>query len=430
MTRPPGELSGELPGERSGAGARLEPGERLEPDARLEPGERLEPDAWSGPRRIAVVPSSFAPNRGGVEELSRRLALELRRRGGDPIIVTNREPRELPARERIDGLDVRRERFPVPEPHLRHLGGFVKGTARTRRHLRAILSEQHCELLHVQCVSSNGYYALRAARALELPVVVSLQGELTMDADHIYQRSAQLRRTWRRLLDAAPVVTGCSRQVVDEAIAAYGPGLADRIEVVPNGVDVAAVRAAAPERRARPYVLGLGRFVEQKGFDLLVDAFDAIAGRHPQVDLVLAGDGPARAEVQARAAARAHGQRIHFLGGVDHARSLALFRGATAFVLASRHEPQGIVVLEAMAAGTPVVATRVGGVPETVRDGSNGLLVEGSSVDALADGLHRTLDHPADARARVAQAALDVQAYDWSQVTERYLDCYRRAGAA
>jgi glycogen(starch) synthase len=237
-----------------------------------------------------------------------------------------------------------------------------------------------------------------------------------------------MRRTWRRLLDAADVVTGCSQQVIDEAVDAYGEQLVKRARVVRNGVDVAAVRAAQPEQRERPYVLGIGRLVPQKGFDLLIDAFAQIAGTHPELDLLLAGDGPARADLERRA--RDLGTRVSFLGAVPATRAFALHAGAKAFVLPSRHEPQGIVVIEAMAAGTPVIATRVGGVPETVRDGENGLLVSGGNAAALADALRDVLDQPEAARRRAERAALDVTAYDWLRIVDAYQDCYADAQAA
>jgi glycosyltransferase involved in cell wall biosynthesis len=386
--------------------------------------------AGNRPPHVALLPSAFAPHLGGVEELSRRLAIELRTRGSDTVVITNRWPVVLPAQETIDGVPVRRERFRFPEPRPRHLAGWVVGTRATRRGVLAAMAEHSAELVHVQCVSSNGYYALRAARSLRLPLVVSMQGELTMDAAQIYQRSAAMRHSWRRLVRAADVVTGCSQQVLDEAVAVYGPGLASKARVIRNGVDVAAVRAAEPFARARPYLLGIGRLVAQKGFDTLLAAFAQLAGEHSELDLLLAGEGPERAALERQARAAGLQRRVEFLGGVPAAQAFRLFRGATAFVLPSRHEPQGIVVVEAMAAGAPVVATRVGGVPETIQDGTNGLLTEPDDAAALAKTLREVLDDPAAADARAAQAGIDVEAYDWRRITDQYERCYADALAS
>jgi glycosyltransferase involved in cell wall biosynthesis len=370
--------------------------------------------------------SAFAPHLGGVEEVTKHLARELRARGSDTVVITNRWPTTLPADELIDGVPVRRERFRFPEPKPRHLAGWVVGTTAARRGVHDAIERHRSRVLHVQCVSTNGYYAVRAARRLRLPLVVSMQGELTMDAAQIYQRSAAMRRSWRRVVAAADVVTGCSQQVVDEAVACYGDGLAPKVRVVRNGVDLEAVRAAEPFGRARPYVLGVGRLVPQKGFDVLIAAFAQLADAHPDIDLVIAGEGAERAALDAQVARSGLGRRVELVGGVPAAHVFRLFRGARGFVLSSRHEPQGLVVIEAMAAGVPVLATRVGGVPETVDDGVNGLLTD---VDAgsMAAALRRLLDEPERAQARAARAAIDVEDYDWRRVTDRFEACYADA---
>jgi glycosyltransferase involved in cell wall biosynthesis len=376
-------------------------------------------------RSVAIFASSFAPHLGGVEEASRYLAAEQRRCGLDSIVITHRYPKTLPRGERIDGIPVYRERFRVPEPHPRHLAGWVIGTSAARRGILTALRTHRSDVLHVQCVSSGtGYYALHAARHTGLPLVVTMQGELTMDANDVYQRSAFLRATWRALLDRADLVTGCSEHVIREAVQAYGPTLLEKARVIPNGVDVKAVRSAKPEVRPRRYVLGIGRFVRKKGFDLLIDGFARIAADHADLDLVLAGDGPERDSLARRARESPFAKRIDFLGGVASSRAFALFRGASAFVLPSRHEPQGIVILEAMAAGTPVLAAEVGGVPAMVRDGVNGLLFEGGSVRSLAARLHWMLTDRAGTAARAERASRHVQVYTWQRIADAYAGVY------
>src|SRR4051812_26505657 len=172
-----------------------------------------------------ALPECLPPAQGGVEELTRRMALEHQHRGREPVIVTMLEPKSLPAQDSVDGIPVLRYRFRVPEPHPRFLAGWALYSERTHREIAAALRDHGTDLVHVQCVSSNARYALRAARTLDVPLVVSMQGELTMDATGIYQRSAQMRRSWRRLLDAADAITGCSQYVIDEAEQHYGKPL-------------------------------------------------------------------------------------------------------------------------------------------------------------------------------------------------------------
>lgn len=376
--------------------------------------------------RTALFPSAFHPHKGGVEELTLRLAQEQCRRGRQPVVVTMLEPKSLPSVDYVEGVEVLRHRFRVPEPHPRFMAGWALFAVSTKREIRAQLRERQVDLVHVQCVSNNARYALDAARTLDVPLVVSMQGELTMDATGLYQRSAQMRRSWRRLLDAADVITGCSMYVLTEAEAVRGRPFGSRARVIYNGVDVVACAAAEPEDRGRPYVLGLGRLVRQKGYDLLLEAFASLAEAFPEHELVIAGDGTERAALERLASQLGIGERTAFLGSVSHERALSLFAGATVFVLASRHEPQGIVILEAMAAGAPVVAACVGGVPEILQDGENGYSFRGNDAGSLGQALERALQAPdrprivETARARAAQ-------FDWRHQVDDYDDAY--AGA-
>lgn len=368
--------------------------------------------------RPALFPSAFHPHKGGVEELTRQLALEQLRRARAPLVATMREPKSLPRLEVIGGIETRRYRFRVPEPRPRFLLGWAAFAALTRHQVAHDLKSHRCDLVHIQCVSSNARYALHAARTLDVPLVVSLQGELTMDATGLYQRSAQMRRSWRRLIDAADAITACSQYVLDEAEAFYGESFGTRGTVVYNGIDSGECRSATPETREKPYVLGLGRLVIQKGYDLLVEAFAALSTRYPQHELIVAGSGPELPSLRAQASDRGVADRVHFLGAVPHDRALRLFAGADAFVLASRHEPQGIVVLEAMATGTTVVAAAVGGVPEVVTHGENGLLFAGGDAQDLAKVLEGALaaEH-GDLRAAAAETAAQ---FDWRHQVDAY----------
>jgi glycosyltransferase involved in cell wall biosynthesis len=117
--------------------------------------------------------------------------------------------------------------------------------------------------------------------------------------------------------------------------------------------------------------------------------------------------------------------QAHFVGRVDRAGAIALFKGCEWFVLPSRHEPMGIVNLEAMAAGKAVVASRVGGVPELVEDGQNGLLVPPDDPDALALALRRLASDAALSRRLGECGATRARDFDWDAITAQYLEIYR-----
>lgn len=374
----------------------------------------------------AIFASAFHPHVGGVEELVRQLSLGQRALGMSPTVVTNRYPKDLAHRDVHDGVDVLRYPFRVPGMEARQLAGWAVNTRSTQSDIAAALKTRRADLVHVQCVSSNAYYAVRAAQRLDLPLVVTMQGELSMDAAQVFQRSAQARRIWRGALDAAQIITGCSEYVLREAEAVYGKPFGQRGQVIYNGVALRDFTDPLPAD-GRPFVLGIGRHVEQKGFDLLLDAFEQIHHRFPDVDLCIAGDGPSRPALEHRAASLLASGRVRFLGKVDHARAVRLFQQAHVFVLPSRHEPQGIVVLEAMAGGAPVLAAKVGGVPEVVSDGTDGVLFDHQVPHSLTEHLSALLAD-ASLRARLAEnGRRRAAAFDWSAVTQQYIGCYAAA---
>jgi glycosyltransferase involved in cell wall biosynthesis len=202
---------------------------------------------------------------------------------------------------------------------------------------------------------------------------------------------------------------------------ARGIGRADQYVAVPSGVPTAELRATAPARseaRARLglepdafVVVGLGRLVPIKGFDLLVRALPAVVARIPSARVLLVGDGAERRHLEALAAALGVTERLRLTGELmDVTTPLA---AADVLAVPSRNEGMGRVIVEGMAIGIPVVATAVGGIPDVVTDGECGRLVEPDDVDALAaalielgrdDALRRKLGEAGERRAEAFSA--------------------------
>jgi len=184
---------------------------------------------------------------------------------------------------------------------------------------------------------------------------------------------------------------------------------ADRVDVLPNPAPHAA-DADEVDVGAHPVLAFAGRLTAQKDLGVALDALRELPG----VRLLIAGDGPERARLEAEA-----GERVEFLGALPRAEVLGLLRAADAAILTSAWEnfPHGVV--EALAVGTPVIATRTGGVAEVVHDGENGLLVEPGDAGAFAAAVRRYLGDDALRDRLRAAAAPSVAQYDADAVYAR-----------
>jgi glycogen(starch) synthase len=376
--------------------------------------------------KIALFPSAFHPHFGGVEELARQLAHQLKRTGHDPSVFTNRWPKDLPAFEMFEGLPLHRYVFRVPEREWRQMLTSLVFTAATLRKVYAAIAADRADVIHIQCISSNSYYAVRARRRLKLPLVVTLQGELTMDAGGLFQKSRFAQSLLRTALDEADVITGCSGKTLADAEKFYGKPFGDRARVIFNAATGDDFDRAEPYSHGRPYILAIGRVVPQKGFDVLIRAF-AKAGISDH-DLLIVGDGTERAGLEQMASELNVREAVHFLGRAERPKVASLFRGASFFALPSRSdEGLPVVCSEAMAAGKAIVATRSGGVPEAVLDGVSGLIVEREDVEGLSLALARLSSDAALRQKCAAAGKCRARDFSWPVVTEQYVEAYREA---
>jgi phosphatidylinositol alpha-1,6-mannosyltransferase len=251
--------------------------------------------------------------------------------------------------------------------------------------------------------------------------------------DDLVQQDEAARAKRRRWFDAADCIVAAGGFPAARLAGAYGVPQA-RIAVVPNGVDLDRFRPVPPDpaRRAalglagRRVILAPTRLVARKGVDRLIAAMPAIRAAHPDAILLVAGDGPQRAELEALAQTVGGAKSVRFAGAVPAEDMPALYALAEFVALPNRAEPgesdgTPLVFLEANACGRPVIGGRAGGTAEAVTDGRNGLLVDGEDSAAIAAAALRLLGDPALA-ARLAAGGLEAaRAAGWQARTARFL---------
>ncbi len=330
------------------------------------------------------------------------------------------------ARE-VGGVVVRDLPCPLPTRSLRGVGWFLARFPGAAWAWWRAYRDDRPEVLHVHCFGPNGTYARWLGRRAGAPMIVSTHGETRADADRVFETSALSRRSLRSALGEARVVTGCSGMALDDLVARFGlaPGAG---AVVFNGIDHGEAAGAVDPPVVGRYVLGVGRLVRVKGFDLLIEAFGR-ALLPDDVHLVIGGDGPELEALRRHTRDCGLTERVLFPGRLSRPQVVAAMAGASLLVVPSRVEAFGISVLEGWRAGVPVVATTRGGPPEFVRDGVDGLLVDPEDVGALAERLRWVFDHPTEAAAVGRAGRESSAAFTWERVVDDYERLYRRVGA-
>lgn len=300
-----------------------------------------------------------------------------------------------------------------------------------RRLLAERLAATRYDVVHVHWVVPNAALVTDLVRSHGVPLVVSLHGSDVFVAERLRPAG----RLARASFEAAGAISACSRDLHERALRLGAPP--QRTRTVPYGVDVAAFSPSPAGGEVRAHlgagpddflVLAFGRLVEKKGFRYLVEA----AARVPGVRLAIAGEGDLRGEIEALA--REAGAPLRLVGALPREAMAAALQAADVAVVPSVVDRAGNVdglpnaLLEALAAGRPVIASRVAGIPDVVTDGEDGLLVAPKDVAGLAGALTRLRDDDA-LRARLGAAARRTvtRTLSWEAAIDAFETCYRQA---
>ena len=368
-------------------------------------------------RVLHVIPS-LAERSGGPAAAIVPMCRALQTQGIDPLIVTTNEERpkvNTDSNINCDGVTARF--FPV------QLGASYKYS----RPLASWLGKnvKDFDLVHVHAVFNHASVAAaRACRKSGVPYVVRPLG--TLDPWSMKQKPVRKRVFWhlfaKRLLAASAAVhyTTDAEKAATEAYLGMNHG-----RVVPLGVNLNglthedSVATYFPELVQGPYVLTLSRLHPKKGLDDLIDAFRCL--KDQRWCLVIAGDGPPEYLRVLKEKARGS-ERIVFTGWVEGKRKEALMRGASLFVLPSRHENFGLSVVEAMACGVPVLVTPQVNLASEIRSAEAGWVTDFSG---LKEGLAAVVRDDAE-RTRRGRAAYEfAKRYSWDKVATDLTDFYK-----
>jgi glycosyltransferase involved in cell wall biosynthesis len=306
-------------------------------------------------------------------------------------------------------------------------------------HLARLAKRLRPDVLHAHWLLPNGPLVALVSQRTGIPLAISLHGSGVFLAE----RHTMLARAARYALRRAVQVTACSGDLARRAERLSASALATT--VIPYGVEATAFTpASAAERERAKVALGLsassfvilavGRLVAKKGFEFLIRAIPPLADGTPKPALVIAGSGDLEHELRQLASECGVGDCTRFLGDVDRERITRLFHAADVLAVPSIHDAAGNVdglpnvVLEGLASGLPLVASRVAGIPEVIQHERNGLLVPEQNWKAISAALRR-LAVDDELRRSLANAARQTaqDTLDWRLITARYADTLTKA---
>jgi glycosyltransferase involved in cell wall biosynthesis len=386
-----------------------------------------------------LYPSSARPTHGIFVETRLR---ELLKRGGVDSRVVAPVPwfplhaarfgdyarmAQTPARACRHGIDVRYPRYPVIPKIGMSIAPWLLALSSIGTLRRMIAEGFDFDLIDAHYFYPDGVAAALLARVFNKPLVITARGsDVNLIAGHSLPRRMMLRAAQR-----ASALVGVSAALVERMAALGMPG--SRLHMLRNGVDLQLFKPLA-QAAARaelglqggPFLLSVGNLLPLKGHALCIDALAALSAEWPAAQLLIVGRGPEEDALRRHAAARGVADRVRLVGAVDQAALARWYSAADVLLLASSREGWPNVLLESMACGTPVVATRVGGVPEVVQNDTAGRLVERRDGQALADAVRALLRGGVD-RGAVRRYA---EGFDWQDTSDRQVHLFQAIATA
>jgi teichuronic acid biosynthesis glycosyltransferase TuaC len=323
---------------------------------------------------------------------------------------------KTPHKETRAGISVIYPRFPVIPKFGMSIGPRLMYWALKPVIAKVLSSDVKIDLIDAHYFYPDGVAATLLGQAFNIPVVITARGT---DIDLIPQYEKPRRQILWAADQAAASITVC--QALKYSLVEIGAD-GKKIHALRNGVDLTMFRPTdrAKERKnlglEHRTLVSVGHLIERKGHHLAIEALTGL----PDYKLLIAGEGPERSNLESLASRLKVMDRVTFLGRVPHENLAAIYGAADALILASSREGWANVLLEAMACGTPVIASNVWGTPEIVATPESGVLMEERTPEALAAAARRLFDNLPDRAATRAYA----EQFSWDATTQGQLGLF------
>ncbi len=292
--------------------------------------------------------------------------------------------------------------------------------------IRKILKKEKIDIMHAHWIIPQGYLAALIKKKFGIPYIVTAHA-----GDVFPLKSTLLKRFGRialRNCDACTVNSLATKKAVEAVMPL------DRIHVIPMGVDLSAFSPSKKDASLRKQlgmpdqlILFVGRLAEKKGLTFLLDAMPTVLKKFPKAKLLIIGDGPLKSALEQQAQQLGIHKSVIFIGKMSNDElpryyaTADLFVGPSIVTASGDTEGLGVVFLEALASGTAVIGSNVGGIPDIIKDGITGLLVEQKNAKALAEKIIEMLRNLKLRQTLVKNGQKHIQRnYDWETIADEF----------
>ncbi len=364
--------------------------------------------------KILMISSYYLPYLAGAELYVKEIAERLVKNGNKAAVLT-KNLGNLKAFEVINDVKVYRV-FSGNTSHLRSVIAFPK------MFFNGLKMAKECSLIHAHITYPNGIIAYLIARSRKKPYIITLQGDELMD----YPEKRMLRMLKLPIgaaLRNADKVHCISKALADAAVKNFGVAK-DKTVIIPNGVDLAGFKNAKKidlkkKYDAKKILISVSRLTDKNNIELVIRAMKHV---DRQAKLIIIGDGPNKQKLLKLK--KDLKVRVEFLGNIEHDRIAGYLKGADLFVRTPKTEGLGIVFLEAMAAGLPIITSNVGGIPDIVKHNETGIITGNKDEKELAKAINSLLKDKKLSEKLMINGKEFIRDYDWGIIYKKTYQMY------
>lgn len=378
--------------------------------------------------RVLMVSANYPPRVGGPSSTVPSIIIELSKREVQCIVLTSSVNRRFEHKKTEFGHIYR-----VPELIPNAYYSFVATLLRLAFlsiYIPLLVARHEIDLIHAHDFTISGLSGFLGNKISKKPSIIKQTGDIATEISLIKEGSDKKQHVHTLL---SRIIFAFGKCILKGYTLVHAPsgyqkervlkmGIPkDRIVVIPNGIT-----NSIPSKniKKKDFLFTACRFVPWKGLKYLIAAMPFVFREYP-IKLIIAGDGPHKKELEKQVESMGLDHSISFVGNLTRTKTLEYIKNAKIYILPSIYEPAPNALLETLMYGTPIIATKVGGIPEIIRDGREGILIEPRNPIEIAEGVIKLLQEKKTYRRIVNNGKKRVLEYRWSRIIPKLINTYQ-----